>query len=526
MTLITATIALPVLGAILAALASRLGGNSPRWIALITMASNLAISLALLVQAATGPVVSSQPWMTSFGAAFLLEADGLSAVLVVLTNILGLAAVVAGWDEIRSRVTGFHVWLLLLITGVLLVFLSRDALLFYFGYELMLIPSFFLIGMWGRDQLSGAAMKFFLFTFAGSIFILASFLYVYFAHGTQTGTYTFALAELTQTSLSQREQWWIFLGFLIGFGVKVPLVPLHSWLPDTYGFSPTPVTLLLAGVVSKTGAYGLFRFAFPMAPTGLADWALVVQALAMIGILYGAVVAFGQSDFKRLIAYSSVSHMSFIMLGLFVGNAPAIQGAVLQMVTHGLATGALFVIAGALQRRADTLSLDMFGGLWRAMPVLGGFLLFFAFASLGLPGTGNFIGEVYIVGGVFTENAFLGTLAAIGVLLAAVYSLKLFRSTMHGPESAPSRVMPDVNSGEITVLGSLAALVVVLGFYPSLVTGPLFYPPDRIVPASSSAAVTPSVASPAPAAAQSSTASTPAPLSANPANSPAPQEVR
>lgn len=484
MTLLAALLVVPILGAIVVALGSRLNGHTSRIITLITMGVEVALSLAVLVQTKAGPIIAAKPWIPAFGASFLLEVDGLSAVLIVLTAVLGLVAVVAAWNEIVHRTAAFHIWLLLLLEGVLIVFSARDLILFYFGYELMLIPAFFLIGLWGRDQMSNAALKFLLFTFAGSIFILASFLYVYVLHGAQTGVYSFALADLVRTNLSTTEQVWVFLGFLLGFGVKVPLVPLHSWQPDAYGQAPSAVTLLLAGVVSKTGAYGLLRFAFPMAPEGLAAWSLLIQVLAIVGIIYGAIVAFGQRDFKRLIAYSSLSHLGFIVLGLTVGNRAAIEGAILQMVMHGLATGALFMIAGALQARTATLSLDQFGGFWRQMPALGAFLLFFVFASLGLPGTGNFVGELYIVGGVFVANPFLGALAAIGVLLGAIYSLKLYIWTMQGPEApVAKRGLYDATPGETVVLGSLAAIVVAIGFFPSLITGPLFYPPNLLVPA-------------------------------------------
>lgn len=484
MNLLQAILAVPLLGAVAVYLARNLGTRAARLTALTAMGVEFLLGLALLAQVSAGGAVEvDRPWNRAIGASFNLRADGLSALMVALTGLLGTVAVIAARLEIPRRVAAFHIWLLLLVAGIQIVFVSHDALLFYFGYELMLIPAYFLIGQWGRDQFApAAAMRFFLFTFAGSVFILAAFLKVYFANGAATGTYTFNLDALVATgqNLPAATQWWVFLGLLAGFAVKVPLVPFHQWLPETYAQASTPVALMLSGLMSKTGAYGLIRFAYPMAPEGARGLAWLVIGLALAGILYGALAAYGQRNFKALVAYSSIAHLGFVILGIASGNALGYQGAVLQMVNHGLATGALFLVGGLIMARTGSLSFETLGGLWARTPALGGFLLFFALASLGLPGTGNFIGELYIVAGAFSQSAVLGALAAFGVMLGALYSLKLYIDTMQGPEkparpSAAATAVPiaDVSSSEFALLGTLAAALVVIGLAPGLVTGPL-----------------------------------------------------
>ncbi len=472
-----------VVGAVMCGLADRVGRAAVSWTALIVTLLDAALGIGLLFAVASGPVVFRVPWVPQVGMWFHLSADGLAAVMVLLTTVLGVVAVLISWEEIEQRTGAFHVWLLLLQVGVLLVFLSRDALLFYFGWELMLIPLFFIIGIWGHEDKQRAAYKFLLFTFGGSIFMLVALLYVYVQHAQQGLGLSFELDDLMRTKLTASEQWWVFLGLFIGFAVKVPLFPLHTWLPDAHTQAPTAGSLILAGVLLKTGVYGLMRIAMPLAPLATESFAPLVIALSFIGIYYGAIVAFAQRDFKRLVAYSSISHLGFVVLGLFVGNASGYQGAVLQMVNHGLATGGLFLLAGILQHRAHTRNLDIFGGLWGIAPAMGAFLLFFSFASLGIPGTGNFIGELYVIAGTFQLARVLGALCAFAVLLAAVYSLKLFVATMYGPVTRPWRNFKDLRLHEVIALGVLCIGLIGIGLYPKLVTSPLFYPPDRIVPA-------------------------------------------
>lgn len=482
MSLLTFIILVPVVGALLVALSGKVSPVVARVTSLIAMIVDLLAAIALMVIVSDGPLHVEHSWIPSFGVSYSLNVDGLSAILVLLTTLLGLISVLISWREIAEKVAAFHVWLLVLQTGILIVFMARDMMLFYFGWELMLVPMFFLIGVWGHEDKLYSALKFFLFTFTGSVFMLFSLLYVYFQHAAQTGRPTFELLALAQTQLSWREQWWVFLGLFLGFAVKVPLFPMHTWLPAAHTQAPTAGSLILAGLLLKTGVYGFLRIAMPLAPEGAAAFTPLVITLAVFGIFYGAIAAFPQRDFKRLVAYSSISHLGFVVLGLFAGNFTGLQGSVLQMVNHGLATGALFLIAGILQERTHTRSFEMFGGLWHRVPTLGAFLLFFAFASLGIPGTGSFIGELYVIGGAFARNPWLGGMTAFGILFAAAYSLRAFVAVMHGPESRAIRHITDTNPRENLALGILAAALIFIGFYPRIITGPLLYPHDQTVP--------------------------------------------
>lgn len=484
MSILTFIIMVPVLGALLVALAGRVSTVHARTAALAATLIDLVAAFVALLSSRSAPLVVDQSWIGSFGVSFSLQLDGVSAVLVLLTALLGSIAILISWREITEKIAAFHVWLLLLQTGILIVFMARDLMLFYFGWELMLIPMFFLIGVWGHEEKLASALKFFLFTFTGSVFLLAALLYVYFQHAAQTGQQTFSLTALMETQLTWEEQWWVFLGLFLGFAVKVPLFPLHTWLPAAHTQAPTAGSLILAGLLLKTGVYGFMRIAIPLVPDGALAFTPMVIFLSVFGIFYGAIAAFTQRDFKRLVAYSSISHLGFVVLGLFSGNLMGFQGAVLQMVNHGLATGALFVIAGLLQERTHTRNFELFGGMWRQMPTLGAFLLFFAFASLGIPGTGNFVGELYVVAGAFARNPWLGGLACFGILFAAVYSLRAFVAVMHGPETRAFKHLTDSHPRENLALGILAAALILIGFYPAAVTAPVFYPHDDALPQS------------------------------------------
>jgi NADH-quinone oxidoreductase subunit M len=488
MTLLALLLLTPLFGALLVAMAGRVSASAARVTTTLFMAADLVFAYILLQQT---PTAIRLDWIPSFGVHFALEADWLSALLVFLTCALGLAATAISWREIASRVTSFHVWLLVLQFGVMIVLLARDLMLFYLGWELMLLPVLFLIGGWGSGRKEYAAFKFVLFTFTGSIFMLASFLYVYWAYAQANGgTYTFELSELMKTPLSAREQWWVFLGLLIGFGVKIPLIPLHTWLLDAYPNAPTAGSLLLSGILSKTGVYGLYRFAMPFAPDVFADFRPVLLALAFVAIFYGAWCAFNQLDLKRLIAYSSLSHMGFIVLGLLLQNRAGFAGSVLQMINHGFTTAALFIVAGIVQQRLRTRDFDMLGGLWAKAPALGGFLLFFCLASLGIPGTGNFIGELFIVGGAFQQSWLLGSLAALGVFFGAAYSLRLFTAIMHGPTTAlAADAHVESDARENLLLGALAAVLIIVGFSPRLITAPLNMTANPSIPHATALAV-------------------------------------
>jgi NADH-quinone oxidoreductase subunit M len=345
-------------------------------------------------------------WIPQYGISFHLALDGLSLLLIVLTVFLGLLSVLVSWNQITERIGFFHFNLLWILAGITGVFLALDLFLFYFFWEVMLIPMYFIIAIWGYENRIYAAFKFFIYTQASGLLMLIAILALYFTHGAETGNYTFDYNQLLGTSLSSPASMWIMLGFLIAFAVKLPLVPFHNWLPDAHTEAPTAGSVILAGLLLKTGAYGILRFVLPLFPQASIDFAPYGMMLGTIGILYGAKLAFAQRDFKRLVAYSSVSHMGFVMLGVYAFNQLALQGVVMQMLAHGISTGALFIIVGAIQKRIHTRDLEEMGGFWELAPRMGGITLLFTMASLGLPGLGNFIAEFLILSGTFQASGY------------------------------------------------------------------------------------------------------------------------
>ena len=441
--------------------------------ALALAACGLQLALALVSwseassSAASGPPLLEQraPWIPAFGISYHLAMDGLSLLLVLLSGLLGMVAVASSWREVTARVGAFHFCLLAVVTGVTGVFLSRDLLLFYVFWELMLVPMYFLIGLWGHEGRVRASIKFFLFTFLGSLLMLAAILGLAFLHYRAAGTLTFDAARLMGTPLSPAAGTWIMLGFFLGFAVKLPAVPLHTWLADAHTEAPTGGSILLAGLLLKTGAYGMLRFGIPLLPAPSVAFAGVACLLGVIGVIYGALLAFAQTDFKRMVAYSSISHMGFVLLGLYVGDGLALQGAVIQMIAHGVSTGALFLLAGSISQRCQTRDLARLGGLWQAVPRLGGFTMFFALAALGLPGMANFVGEFLVLLGSYRPAPGLAIAGAVGFILSTVYALRLVQESVHGPNREQWRV-PDLAARELVALGLLAAIVIGLGLWP------------------------------------------------------------
>lgn len=459
-------------GGVLALLLGQWNKTMARWIALFTL---LACFLATLffwinhypVTGATDTwlVNYRQDWIPAFGISFHLAMDGLSLLLLVLTFFLGILAVLCSWKEVTDRVGFYYFNLLWIIAGISGVFMAMDLFLFYFFWELMLIPMYFLIGIWGSENRVYAAYKFFIFTQASGLLMLLAILGLYFIHGQNTGVYTFNYFELLGTVLSPGTALWLMLGFMIAFVVKLPIVPFHSWLPDAHSEAPTAGSLILAGLLLKTGAYGIMRFALPLFPQAaleLAPWAMLI---GVVGIIYGAVLSYSQTDLKRLIAYTSVSHMGFIMLGIFAFNELALHGVVMQMLTHGISTGALFIMAGMLKERLHTRDINQMGGLWTNMPKMGGIGLLFAMASLGLPGLGNFIAEFLILLGSFQVNILLTVIAALGLIFSAIYSLRIVQKVFLGP-SVRSDQVRDFSWREILIMGMLSLSIVGLGVYP------------------------------------------------------------
>ena len=398
-------------------------------------------------------------------SAFFWLPTALSLVLVLLTSLMGIMAVASAWTEINERTGFFYFNLLWVLAGITGVFLALDLFLFYFFWEMMLVPMYFIIAIWGHENRVYAASKFFLFTQASGLLMLLAILGLYFVHGRNTGIYTFNYMQLLGTSLSPATAMWLMLGFFVAFAVKLPAVPVHSWLPDAHTEAPTAGSVILAGLLLKTGAYGLLRFVVPLFPAAAAEFSPVAMILAVVSILYGALQAFGQTDLKKLIAYTSVSHMGFVLLGVFAWNRIALQGVVMQIICHGISTGALFILVGALQERIHTRDLDRMGGLWSIMPRMGAAMMLFSLASLGLPGLGNFIGEFLVLLGAFRASAPLTVAASLGLITSCVYSLWIVQRTFHGPNKEGWKP-PDLSIRETAVMAVMTVLIVWLGLFP------------------------------------------------------------
>ena len=450
--------------------------NLARWVALVTSLITFGISLALLAQFNPAnpdlQLVVKIPWIqvSNWNITFFLGVDGLSILLVLLTTFLTPISILSTWTAVEDRVKDFMLFFLLLEVGMIGVFLAQDLFLFYVFWEFTLVPMYFLIGIWGGPRRMYAAVKFFLYTMAGSILMLLAILWL----GIQQES--FQLPELiANNNIPANLQIWLFLAFAAAFAIKVPMFPLHSWLPDAHVEAPTAGSVILAGVLLKMGTYGFLRFNIPLFPEAAVRLAPWVAALAVIGILYGAAVSYAQTDVKKLVAYSSVSHLGFVMLGLFALNSQGIQGGILQMVNHGLSTGALFLVVGMIYERRHTREMDEFGGLWKVMPIYGAITLIVALSSMGLPGLNGFVGEFTILlgawgagsaGGVLGSYWYAG-LAAIGVILAAVYILYMFQKLFLGPvTNEKNRNLSDLNWREIITLIPLLVLIFWIGLYP------------------------------------------------------------
>jgi NADH-quinone oxidoreductase subunit M len=402
-------------------------------------------------------------WIAPLGITFHLAMDGLSLLLAALTIFLGISSVAASWNEIDENIGLFHFALMSVITGVLGIFIAVDLFLFYFFWELMLVPMFFLILIWGHENRIYAAIKFFIFTHAGSLFMLLSIIALYWISARRTGQYSFDYPGLLDASTNFGI--FIILGFFIAFAVKLPVVPFHIWLPDAHTEAPTAGSVILAGLLLKTGAYGLIRFVLPMLTDTSRFLTYIALSLGLIGIFYGAIQAFGQRDLKRLVAYTSISHLGFVLLGIFAGTQTALQGAVVVMISHGLSTGALFIIAGMLQQRIGTRDLTKMGGLLPALPRMGAMTLFFALASLGLPGLANFIGEFLILAGTFEAYPWFAAVATLGFVVSSIYSLWMLYQVFHGPIQK-SWEIKDIGFGEMINLSALAAALLWIGLFP------------------------------------------------------------
>ncbi len=471
--ILVAMIGILVAAGLVAWAAERIDARAPRWVAAAALGADFVLAVAAWVRfspalsLAAGPawaVEARAAWIPRFGISFHLAMDGLSLLLIALTFFLGFIAVLAGWTEIRSRTGFFHFNLLWVLAGIAGVFLAVDLFLFYFFWELMLVPMYFLISIWGHEKRAAASVKFFLFTQAGGLAMLLSILALYFIHGRTTGVYTFEYGELVGTPLGPAAVW-IMLGFVLAFFVKAAAVPVHTWLPDAHAQAPTGGSVILAGLLLKTGAYGLLRFVLPLFPTLLPGLAPVGMALGVAGILYGAKLAFAQSDLKRLVAYTSVSHMGFVLVGIFSLDRMAMEGAVLQMLCHGLSTGALFMLAGAVMERLHTRDMDRMGGLWEEFPRMGMAGMIFALASLGLLGLGNFVAEFLVAAGTFAVSPGFAIAASLGFIASTVYALSMVQRVFHGPKTVTG-AGSDLGPRELVAFGLMAAALLWLGLYP------------------------------------------------------------
>ena len=462
----------PTLGALLLLGFPKNRDSWIRWAALAVSLITFLLSLVLLADFDRSDpelqMVIRLPWIrvSQLTIEYHLGVDGLSLLLILLTTFLTPISILSTWRAIQERVKEFMIFFLLLETGLIGVFLAMDLFLFYIFWEFTLVPMYFLIGIWGGERRMYAAIKFFLYTMAGSILMLLAIVWL----GLRTNT--FSVPELIAAGAIPPEiQLWLFLAFGAAFAIKVPMWPLHSWLPDAHVEAPTAGSVILAGVLLKLGTYGFLRFnlsLFPQATLRLAPW---MALLAVIGILYGAIVSYAQRDVKKLVAYSSVSHLGFVMLGLFALNPQGIQGAILQMVNHGLSTGALFLIVGMIYERRHTRELDAFGGIWKVMPVYTAITLIVTLSSMGLPGLNGFVGEFTILLGSFGSlaigSAWFAGLAAIGVILAAIYLLYMFQKLFLGPLDKPeNQGLSDLNPRELLTLAPILVLIFWIGLYP------------------------------------------------------------
>ena len=496
--MLPALIAIPFIAGLLCWVVERFNKRLPRWIALIGMMLTFALTLVLwqsgqfagMSEQAIGAQAATPwtaqfilPWIPDFGISFHLAMDGMSLLMIGLTGLLGVAAVACSWNEIQRRVGFFHLNLLWSLGGVIGVFLAIDMFLFFFFWEMMLVPIYFLIALWGHDVVGGktkeyAATKFFIYTQASGLIMLVGILMLVLINYNYKGAVSFNYNDLLGTPLGGWE-YPIMLCFFIGFAVKLPVMPFHGWLPDAHAQAPTAGSVDLAGVLIKTAAYGLIRFVLPLFPAASQEFAPIAITLGTIGIFYGAWLAFMQTDMKRLLAYTSISHMGFVVLAIYVGSLLSLQGLMIQMLAHGLSSAALFIMAGQIYERLHTRDLTLMGGMWGQFRYYAPVLMFFCAALLGIPGTGNFIGEFMILLGSFAAYPTFVVLATISLVLAGLYSLILIYRALFGHNNIkqvafqatkqhglPERRLKDLGKRELSLLLLLAAGLVWLGLYP------------------------------------------------------------
>jgi len=465
----------PLAGALVLLLISKQNETAIKWIANIAAFAGFVISVPLWFRFdATSPdfqFVERASWIPSIGAEYFLGVDGLSTLLILLTTMMGFIAVLSSWTAITERVKEYYIFLLILQTGMLGAFMSLDFLLFFLFWEVMLVPMYFLIGIWGSANRLYSAIKFFLYTLVGSVVMLLGILALYFAYHNDPanlGAYSFDITKYHQYRFATGLQWWVFLAFFLGFAIKVPMFPFHTWLPDAHTDAPTAGSVILAAVLLKMGTYGFLRFSLPILPQASHAFVPLMAVLSIIGIVYGALVALAQKDWKRLVAYSSVSHMAIVMLGMFALNPVGITGSIVQQLNHGISTGALFLLVGVVYERRHTREISEYGGLSKVMPVYAAIFLIMTMSSIGLPTLNGFIGEFLILQGVFVKSKAWAAFAASGVVLGAAYMLYLYQRTMFGKiENPKNERLLDLSQREFATFAPLLVLAVWIGIYPS-----------------------------------------------------------
>ena len=462
----------PLVGALLLLFVRAEQAKVIKIIALATAAIDMLISFALWGRFVDGSARMqfevNIPWVSEFGINYHLGIDGISLLLIVLTTVLTFLAILASWNSVTRAIKGYYISMLVLLTGMLGVFVALDLFLFYIFWEVMLIPMYFLIGIWGGPRKIYASIKFVLFTMFGSLLMLVALLYLVFEYHAQMGVYSFDLLAMYDLNIASGPQVWLFLAFALAFAIKVPIWPLHTWLPDAHVQAPTAGSVILAGVLLKMGTYGFLRICLPIFPEATLDYTPLFITLAIIGIIYGALVAMVQKDVKSLVAFSSVSHLGFVMLGMFALNLEGMQGSVLQMINHGISTGALFLIVGMIYERRHTRMIADFGGLAKVMPVFATAFMIVTLSSIGLPLTNGFVGEFLILLGAFRADWLYGALAATGVVLAAVYMLWMFQRVVWGKvTNKENEGLKDLSGLERAILLPLVALIFWIGLAPN-----------------------------------------------------------
>jgi NADH-quinone oxidoreductase subunit M len=495
--ILTAIVFTPALGALLLLFVPGGSHRAVRWIALGAALLTLAFSLVLLGYDPSGSEFQYRedlPWIEAFGMRYTMGVDGISIILVLLTTLLSVVAIVYSWEPIQTRIKAYYVTMLLLMVGMLGVFVALDLFLFYVFWEVSLFPMYFVIGIWGGPRRIYATVKFVIYTLVGSLLMLVAILAVAIAHAASGNAFTFSYEALRGFGYADTLQALAFIAFFLAFAIKVPMWPLHTWLPDAHVEAPTAGSIILAGVLLKLGGYGFLRYALPLLPDAAATFAPIVIGLAIVAIIYGGLVAMVQPDLKKLVAYSSVSHMGFVMLGTFVFNTQGLQGAVFQMISHGVTTGALFLLVGVIYEQTHDREIGHMGGLNARLPHYAAMFGLFTFASIGLPGLSGFIGEFLVIIGAFQFSGWVAAAAMVVVIISAVYMLWMFQRVFFTvPSDWMRRWWPSLNDmsrGEWASLAPLIVLVVALGVYPGPVLDMISAPVERIVDAVNGAGLT------------------------------------